>query len=440
MCVHTTKNCTTKIGTNSGTYKQAKYTIFLDWFEVTIKQITRSFLATKKKEPSEESSLIPGKIPGNSASPFLTFTENGEPSDVVILDKYIRLERRRSKCGKFPAGSKSYSAQYDVKLNGEDVAILHACSRFGRPELSQLKLANHLLYTGNWYCILEVILDALQAEINNVARIDIAIDGRGFLEQHLTNRDLVRAGDLTKVGKAKSNIQEDGNYRAEGFNVGTRKSGKMLTGYRKGETIQTAIYAGKNHKPYIIEAWAQSGLFRGSGFQDIERLELKLSAVALSQIKYFTVEKLRFPGYLANLFRVHCKNFYQWAEQGTDTNVTRMERIDPVEWSYFDAVEVEKVKAKPMRSALWSVRMTISYHMREYWTRFLIEEEWEDNPAAEDQLSYCQTLADYYGITDWFNRKLPTWQKEREYHTAILEAIEAANIRRAIEAPQMAAA
>jgi hypothetical protein len=413
MCAHTTKNCTTKIGTNSGTYKQAKYAIFLDWFEATIKQIS---------------------------GPFLTFTENGEPSDVVILNKYIRLERRRSKCGKFPAGSKSYSAQYDVKLNGEDVAILHACSRFGRPELSQIKLANHLLYTGNWYCTLEVILDALQAEINNVTRIDIAIDGRGFLEQHLTNRDAVRAGDLRKVGKAKSNIQEDGNYQAEGFNVGTRKSGKMLTGYRKGETIQTAIYAGKDHKPYILDAWRADRLFRGDDFTDIERLELKLSAVALAQIKGFTAEQLRFPDYLANIFRLHCDNFYQWALPGTDTNVTRMERIDPVDWSCFEAVEVEKVKAKPMRSALWSVRMAISYQMREYWTKFVIDEAWEENPLAEAQQQYCQSLADAYGITDWFDRKLDAWRREREYRTAILEAVSAADLRRAIGVPQMAAA
>lgn len=411
-----TKNCTTNVGRKKGIHNHTLYAIVIDWLELTLKQ---------------------------KDGPFYTLDEYGEPSELIVLSEQINLIRRKSKNGKFYAGSKAYSAQYDIIYQGEEVAILHACNRFGKPELSQLKILNHLLYTDQWFPILNQITEALQVTVNNITRLDIAIDGRGFIVQHIRNRDRVRAGKLRKVGKAKTNLQENGGYEVEGFNVGTRKSGKLLTGYYKGDLLQKASKAGRDNKPYIPEYWQAQGLIKSpEEIPEIERLELKLSARQIAETKLqsdgkeesIQIERLQEPGYLSGIFKLHCNNFYQWAEQSQDTNVTRakeMGTIDPIEWDYFDAVEVVRIKAKKKPSALWGARMTISFHMRESFVKAHLA-AFENNSKADAAKEYCTLLAEVYGIEDWFYRKLEIWERDQEHHSAIEEAVIAANLRKAI--------
>lgn len=416
MCVHTTKNSTTNVGRKKGIHNRALYAIVIDWLELTLKQ---------------------------KDGPFYTLDEYGEPPELIVLSEQVTLIRRKSKNGKFYAGSKAYSAQYDVIYQGEEVAILHACNRFGKPELSQLKILNYLLYTDRWFTTLEQITEALQATVNNITRLDIAIDGRGFIVQHVRNRDRVRAGKFRKVGKAKTNLQENGSYEVEGFNVGTRKSGKLLTGYYKGDLLQKASKAGRDDKPYIPEYWQAQGLIKSKEeIPEIERLELKLSARQIAETKLkdddkeeaIQIERLQELGYLAGIFQLHCNNFYQWIKQTQDTNVTRAKEvgtIDPVEWNYFEAVEVVRIKAKKKPSALWAARMAISFHMRESFVKAHLG-AFENNSKADAAKEYCTLLAEVYGIEDWFYQKLKTWEKDQVHHSEIQEAVIAANLRKAI--------
>lgn len=406
MCVNTHNKDNTKVRK-----KQTQYTTVLDWLEVTVKQ--------------------------KKGTHFHEYDENNNLKDVIPFANNIHLERQKNRSGHSYKMTKSYGAVYTVFYNNSEVAELQTYSRYGKHDHSQIKLLNYLLYTDSWRDVLTTLLEALQADINNFTRIDIAIDGKGFIAQHLAYRDQVRNGKLKKVGRAKTSIIENGQYNCEGFNVGTRKSGKLLTGYGKGMLIQDAKIKGRDHKPYIVDFWHDNGLIKDkSKIEHIERLEMKLTAQRLKEVKDLTMDKLLDSDYLAGLFEMECDNFYQWTKVTKDTNTTRAKAkaiVHAVNWQLLKAKQVVRQKVRKVKNALWGARMTISQMMREYYvnTKFAF---WESCEQAQAQLQYCRLMAERYGISDWFNLKLTTWENDREQQQAIIEAIQLAQVRTGIRA------
>lgn len=401
MCIaHKTKS-PTKLVKNS-----TPYTIVLDWLEVTVKQI---------KETT-----------------YHEYDGEGQLVEVIPLNNNVHLLRQKNKSGHNWKGSKSYSAFYSVFLHGEEVALLQTGSRFGKHDQSQIKLLNHILYRKAWRSNLEAILEATQTELSNFTRIDVAIDGRGFIAQHLAHREGVRSGQLKKVGRAKTSIIEKGQYNCEGFNIGTRKSGKYLTGYEKGNLILNSKKSGRDHKPYIVQFWQDNSLISDPDkIEDIERLEMKLTSQALNKVKDLTLDSLEDTAFLAGLFELQCENFYQWVEAGADTNTTRAKAkaiVHAVRWELFKVKQVVRDKVKKCKNALWGARMTISQLMREYYinTKYAF---WESCTQAEAQMQYCKIMAERYGISDWFNHKLTSWKNDREHQQEILAAVRAAQFR-----------
>lgn len=401
MCLTHDTNSPTKLGK-----KSVPYTINLDWLEVTVRQ--------------------------KLGKHYHEYDEQGNIKDIIAFPNNVYLKRLKNKSGHSYKMSNGYYALYDVFFNNKKVAILHTQSRHGKCELSQIKIENFLLYTDSWQDVLQSILDAIQADINNFTRIDIAIDGRGFIDQHLTYRDAVRAGELRKVGRAKTDLKETEQYECEGFNVGARKSGKLLTGYKKGKRITDAKGKGRDHKPYIVDYWRDNGLIQpDEDIEEIERLEMKLTSQRLGKIGDLSIDKLTNYGYLAGLFELECNNFYQWVKATKDTNTTRAKAngiIHPVEWGLLNIKPAFRVAVTKCKSALWSARMSISHQMREYYvnTKFAF---WDTCEQSESQLIYCKLMAERYGIIDWFNHKLKDWKKDREYQQAIMETVRDAQIR-----------
>ena len=368
---------------------------------------------------------------------FHQFDENNQLAEVIALDHNIHLQRQKNRSGHAFQMTKSYGAVYSVYQHGEEVGKLQTYSRFGKPDQSQIKLLNHLLYTNHWKDILQAITEALQAEISNFTRLDVAIDTRGVIDQHLRNRDQVIAGKLKKVGRAKTSIIERNQYSCEGFNIGTRKSGKILTGYQKGALILDAKRKGRDHKQYIVDYWLDNGLISDpEKIKDVERLELKLTGSKLKEIGGLTLDQLEDPAYLAGLMELQFDNFYQWVEVGTDTNTTRAKAksiIHAVQWHLLNIKPAFRVAVKKVKNALWGDRMTISQLMREYYvnTKFSF---WESCEQAQAQLQYCRLMAERYGISDWFNHKLVTWQNDRDHQQQIKEALLMAQIRSGVAA------
>lgn len=399
MCIDTHK---TKSPTKLGK-KKIPYTIVLDWLEVTLKGIA-----------------------------FHEYNGEGQLAEVITLDNNVHLERQIRQFTSIWKSSKSYRAIYSVYLNGEEVATLLTGNKFGQVEHSQLKLSNHLLYSSRWRPTMEAILEATQTEINNFRRVDIAIDGRGFMAQHLERREAVRAGKLKKVGRAKTDLKEVGQYECEGFYVGLTRAGKTLTGYEKGLQLLDARQKGKNHKPYIVDMWMDNGLVSDpEEIEDIERLELRLTTERLNKIQDLSLDNLEDPAFLAGLFELSCENFYQWVEVTEDTNTTRAKAkavLHAVRWELLKGKQVIRKKIKKCKNALWGARMTISHLMREYYVN--VEYAFgEVSQKAHHHFLYCQKMAEVYGISDWFNRKLSDWEKDREHKQSILEAIRAAQFR-----------
>ena len=82
--------------------------------------------------------------------------------------------------------------------------------------------------------------------------------------------------------------------------------------------------------------------------EQIERLEMKLTAQRLKEVRDLTLDKLLDTDYLAGLFGMECENFYQWVEVTKDTNTTRAKAkaiIHAVNWQLLKAKQVGSAAA-----------------------------------------------------------------------------------------------
>ena len=245
-------------------------------------------------------------------------------------------------------------------------------------------------------------MNALGTIVNNVNRLDIALDGHGFMDFH----EGFERGLYDKKGKAKCCTYRTGRREITGFDIGSRASNKMLTGYVKGKELEVS------NKLYIREAWQRNGLH---DLDRVERLELKLKAKAVKQIEEFAIDRLEDSVFLASIMRLQLDNFYEFVENGFDTNVSRREEISPIAWSSLETELLHKSKEVKAPNVLWRLRQRISFDMLEFFAK-------EEQVAFTllDQVPYeCYTLAKAYGILEWFERKIKFWEKEREFHRLI---------------------
>lgn len=400
----------------------AKYCINVDWFEATL-----------------EGSWLP-------------HNEMGDPLPVISkMDGNLILERDPGRWN----GTKHYQFCYLVYLYGEPVAtiITHPRNAImgqrspeeGTRALSQLRLENHLLYRSGWLKVYRAILEGLGVVLNNVTRVDISVDGGQFLEQY---RALI-SGRYKKLGRAKHACHFTEKDEIEGFYIGSRSSDRYIRGYSKTREIRQA----GGHKSYILNSWEKANLeaYQG-GAGEVERLELVLKAKAIAQMEKgmagqgepspigdalavaaiidggpeseaLDIDRLEDDAYLAGVMRAGLEKFYQFVdgdELARRGNISRCARIDPVEWSYFDAEQLQRLATTKKPNVIWAVQRRITFDMLEYYAKLAergltIFDEGELQSAGE-AFHFNRELAKSYGVLDWFERKLPYWQKRQDFH------------------------
>lgn len=365
-----------------------KYCINVDWFEATL-----------------EGAWLPMDGPGDPAKV------------AAFLNGDLVLERDPARWN----GTKHYQYCYLAYLHGEPVAtiITHPRNAImgrtapceGTRALSQLRLENHILYREGWLKIYAAILEGLGVALNNVTRLDISVDGGPFLAQY---RALI-SGQYKKVGRAKHSCHFTGKDEIEGFYIGSRSSERYVRGYSKTSEIRQA----GGHKTYIPAAWAKANLEAWNGGKgEVERLEVVLRAKALAQADAFDVTRLEDDAYLAGLMRANLEKFYQFvdAEELARTgNISRCERIEAVDWAALGAVRLERLPTTKKPNVIWAVQRRISFDMMEYWAR--MENDGDD--LFSQSFSFNYELAKAYGILDWFERKLPYWRQQKQFHAAM---------------------
>lgn len=346
---------------------EKKLLIGVDWFECTVN----------------------GSFLGNTSNPtdILSFSDG----DIVL----VKDEHR-------PNGTKHFQYCYQVYLHGERFGIVNTVPRSSvlNDSLSIIKIDNHILYQRGWVARLEFVMKELGVVLHNVTRLDIAVDGGDFLNDYTG----LISGGYTKVGRATMQTQHTHNGSVQGFYIGTRSSEKYIRGYNKSLELKKSC-----NKGYISDFWANNGL---SG-DNIERLEITLKRKAMQRITDFDMGRLEDSEYLAGIMCSQMQKLYVLVPSGGDTNVTRKTKIQVVDWSYFNAVEVYRETKVNSPSVVWAVQRAVSFDMRESYSGL------EDIGVNLWDQAYtrCSARCEKYGILDWFTDRLPKWEKEKDYHT-----------------------
>ena len=313
-----------------------------------------------------------------------------DPED--MLDEYsssFTVLRKDLKTGN---GTKMYKVGYDVSFNGQSIGLLLLTPRQSfKDEFScSLKIHNHILYQSGWTLLVEAVLDDIGLQINNFTRIDIACDSIGFMEQYKK----FNTGFYQNIGRSCHRNYQTSKNVITGFDIGSKSSNKMITGYRKGKNLELT------NKNYISDYWAKNNL--DIPFDKVERLELKLRNKAIKTIKDFNYTRLEEGGYLASIFKTQIENFYQFvltSDISKDCNISRAKRIDVIDWNNIDLYNVIKMKKIKKPSSVWAAKRYITFGLQ------MIEAGYYHSEDLFTNAEYIRVrkVADEFDIIPWLD-------------------------------------
>ena len=138
-------------------------------------------------------------------------------------------------------------------------------------------------------------------------------------------------------------------------------------------------------------------------------------------IKDFDYSALESSNYLGGIMKNLFTGFYEFRERkNKDSNVSRLKRFNAVEWSYFEANEVERISKTNKPNVIWAVQQAITFTMRESYAG--LESGGEDLWDTAYKRSFDWSVK--YGVLDWFKSKLVKWKKEKKYHDKMREEVD----------------
>lgn len=322
------------------------------------------------------------------------------PKDVISFGDDVYLVRDSKRNG----GTRHFKFCYQLYLHGELFGLINTVPRASilDSNLSIIKIENYILYQSAWVIRFEYIIEKLGVSIHNISRLDIAVDGGNFLRDY----EMLLSKHYKKVGRATMQTMHKHNGDIEGFYIGSRSSDKLIRGYDKTDKLKS------DSKTYISEMWEANGFDLSEGSPNIERLELTMRRDVIKQLVDFDYKMLENSKYLAGIMCTQLKGFYELVVNDGTKNVTRKKKIQVVDWSYFDAMEIEKLPKTNRPNVVWAVKRTVSFIMRESYAGLdeLGTNLWDT--AYNESYERCKK----YGVVSWFESTLPKWKKEKEYH------------------------
>lgn len=149
-----------------------------------------------------------------------------------------------------------------------------------------IKIANALLYTSDWYFLLTDFCMNLRIMIRQITRLDLALDFNylmnGLHPETFIRKYLTKSKSYIRVGSNKwcaVGLKECHRNNYDYLRFGSRQSGVCVYLYNK-----TRELISKKDKPYIRDCWKSAGL---NIDKDVWRLEFSLSSqgIGLKDIK-----------------------------------------------------------------------------------------------------------------------------------------------------------
>ena len=273
------------------------YTVAVDWFQV----------------------LVSGwSLPENDSEPNRSF-DNGR----ICFYKRKKI-------------TPHFLTYYDIYIDGKPFchALMHPRNEeiFGK-DVIEIKVNNSRLYEVGWLDTFEYLTKKFTWLVKNVSRLDIALDGNGFM--HVGNK-LIK-GTIRKVGRAEFAPRLTSKMEVRGYKIGRTTSDKCLVCYDKSAELEVS------NKYYIREMWKRAGLDTS---QRVERLELRLKNDAIKMVEDFDYRQLWNFEYLASIMRTNFAKFYEFYSPNKDTNVSRYKTYDYIKWEAIGGYHLPKLSAQ----------------------------------------------------------------------------------------------
>lgn len=325
--------------------------------------------------------------------------------DEVINQYFYELSEKENLTAVFKkGGTKVFKRIFELRVGEDVVAHLFTHPRFVEhmPEGTvSLQMANNLLYTKDWTQVYKMLVKNIGMVVNNISRLDIAIDGVNGMIKYLTNYTKQNEGfeEILRVGRARLSPLnfKDKNFTYTGFNIGSRSSDKYMVVYQKSVELKIS------GKQYIIDFWEKSGLKN----ENVERIEIRLNNKYLSTIKFIDQDYsvLENPNVLARIYEQSIKKYFDFRYNTCKSNIAFCDKIELIPFNQFSFEPL--IRCKPVKmDAKYRAKITVKHSFEQVVKEYVTGEQKQANMTF-----IKQTLA-LYNMTDWYEEMKEYWIKE----------------------------
>lgn len=292
--------------------------------------------------------------------------------------------------------NKHYQAGYHVSVSGRPFGVVLVKPREGNaldPGFVQFTADNPPLYEVGFIPEFETVCEVLGWKWRNPTRIDIALDGHGF---HEIIRDVMH-NKVRQVGRVSYALHFQSQNRLQGYTWGSGKADKYMRCYDKDEELC------KSNKWYIKEFWNRAGLDQE---ENVQRLEVVLRNAELKKYPDFTPVHLDNFEYLATLMRSSLEKWFEFVDPESDSNVSRMEPVEYIDWDSIGGGLLEKCSAIAPNEYFRLKQMAKTCYFIFLSTK---------SPLFNDLSRECAGCIDHL---DWMVENIEKWEAEHEILTA----------------------
>ena len=310
--------------------------------------------------------------------------------------------------------------------------------KFFKKDLCKVEFVNHTLYSGIWMEIYNLLI-AHGLVYHAASRIDIAIDGVGYLQQlmniyakqTLSNKVTRLKNSSTIRARFSAKVLNPETMDFENFTVGSGTGNKMITIYNKSLEIL------KSGKMYIQDYWLANGVINnlvdyGSKAKEIEikekngidvvalnsgsdvyRFEIRMKSEAVKEIENFTPEMLMRKGGLASIVKLHCKNYFELSYMD-DVNISRCTPIALLPYERLDAELINKIE-RVEKDGEYKAKMTIHGIVSDIYSGRVQSSNFNESVEMIIDRVMSYSLAEYLDrkLLEWDNKYRPLIDGER---------------------------
>lgn len=357
-------------------YKDNKFTIFLDWLQLTC---TSSF---------------------QDCDALTEFTIDEYINDVAFKGGYTFVLA--------PMGTKHFKYRYDVFLRSQkvfDIQFIPRTSLTHEKYSCVVKFENHLLYGEYlkvWNHFQLHTKKVLNLEFVKISQFHIAIDGLNYLP-HLVNDYIKGRYDIKLLGKSKMNANSfvRGKKIFEGFTFGNPKGDKIMSIYNKTKDII------RTNKTYIQEVHD----LHLPNIETIYRCEMRLKHTFLkrllkddNQTEYTQFEILNLTtdsNFLLKVFNTASKHFFEFVYLD-DSNITRCTKLQ----LFPNSSEKMKTTKKKYVGLLYKAKLSLHSTFKEVLLGHI---------NVHLGLNYINRILFHYKLYDYYEIKKHQWLKEYKH-------------------------